>query len=331
MTNGANDPAGRRAARLVLVAITSIALVAGWAVHRHAWIAAAGSTAMLCLGVCWPWLGVRGLRASIDPGVRRPRAGGTVTLVVALRNRLPLPLADVRIDVGLGEPVVVAMLGPWRRRTVTLDVRAARRGAVDLSLARARCSFPFDVRLAERGLGWRGELIVWPARGAGPFPPPRASPAAAPRADRAARAIGGDELAAIRPYRAGDPMRHVHWKATARHDRLISREPQDAPQPPARILLDLSAADDASCERAIARAAGAAEHYVGLGYTVELIVGDRAVVDVAAGQGGLERLLDALARLDLDAPSTRGTPGAQACANATLVLAATTLTTKGAA
>ena len=43
----------------------------------------------------------------------------------------------------------------------------------------------------------------------------------------------GDELAALRDYRAGDPLRHIAWKSSARHENLLVKEfeqPQSRPQ-----------------------------------------------------------------------------------------------------
>jgi uncharacterized protein (DUF58 family) len=43
----------------------------------------------------------------------------------------------------------------------------------------------------------------------------------------------GDELAALRDYRAGDPQRRIAWKASARHLNLLVKDfeqPQSPPQ-----------------------------------------------------------------------------------------------------
>ena len=46
-----------------------------------------------------------------------------------------------------------------------------------------------------------------------------------------------DELIA-REYRPGDPMRRVHWRATARHDTLMVRQEEPRSNPEAWVLLD---------------------------------------------------------------------------------------------
>jgi uncharacterized protein (DUF58 family) len=47
------------------------------------------------------------------------------------------------------------------------------------------------------------------------------------------RLYRGDELAALREYRPGDPQRHIAWKASAHHDNLLVKDfeqPQSRPQ-----------------------------------------------------------------------------------------------------
>jgi uncharacterized protein (DUF58 family) len=51
-----------------------------------------------------------------------------------------------------------------------------------------------------------------------------------------------DELIA-RDYRPGDPMRRVHWRATARHDKLMVRQEEPRSNPETWILLDTEASN----------------------------------------------------------------------------------------
>ena len=41
-----------------------------------------------------------------------------------------------------------------------------------------------------------------------------------------------------REYRHGDPMRRVHWAATARHGSLMVRQEESVTTPEATIILD---------------------------------------------------------------------------------------------
>ena len=53
-----------------------------------------------------------------------------------------------------------------------------------------------------------------------------------------ARRGSGLEFEQLREYRLGDPLNHLDWKATARHQKLISREFQDERDQQVCVLLD---------------------------------------------------------------------------------------------
>ena len=52
------------------------------------------------------------------------------------------------------------------------------------------------------------------------------------------RAVGDDDDSITREYRAGDAMRRVHWRATARHGDLMVRQEEQRSLPEARIIID---------------------------------------------------------------------------------------------
>jgi uncharacterized protein (DUF58 family) len=52
---------------------------------------------------------------------------------------------------------------------------------------------------------------------------------------------GGDDDPVTRQYRRGDPMRRVHWKASARHDELMVRQEEQHGLPSARLVLATAA------------------------------------------------------------------------------------------
>ncbi|MEP6898146.1 MAG: DUF58 domain-containing protein, partial [Rhodanobacter sp.] len=72
------------------------------------------------------------------------------------------------------------------------------------------------------------QVLVWPrAELSGPPPSGTSDDARHMRLHR------GDELAALRGYRAGDPQRHIAWKSSARHLNLLVKDfeqPQSRPQ-----------------------------------------------------------------------------------------------------
>ena len=77
---------------------------------------------------------------------------------------------------------------------------------------------PAAIELPETGLaGARGHDGVTPTR---------------------ARANPSDDDVMTREYRHGDPLRRVHWAATARHGSLMVRQEESVTTPEATIILD---------------------------------------------------------------------------------------------
>ncbi|MDR1634818.1 MAG: DUF58 domain-containing protein [Bifidobacteriaceae bacterium] len=84
------------------------------------------------------------------------------------------------------------------------------------------------------------------------------------------------EPAAVRDYQSGDPRRLVHWKATARRDRLMVREVVLRGLPQAWVLVDDSALADDAAEAALSISASVALRLLRAGHTVHLTYLDGA-------------------------------------------------------
>lgn len=103
---------------------------------------------------------------------------------------------------------------------VTIDIPAPQRGWLRPGRMRLSSRFPFGLFQVWSWLHPEFGALVYPRLEALAPPLPWAASDAAQRPMRAS----GDELAAMRDYRATDPMRHIAWKASARHDQLLVRE-----------------------------------------------------------------------------------------------------------
>lgn len=86
----------------------------------------------------------------------------------------------------------------------------------------------------------------------------------------------GDLVRGVRPYVAGDPMRKVHWRATARDlaGDLVVKEVEETGAPRLMVVLDLSSGGVAA-ERAAGRAAWYADEGLRRGYLVVLATAER--------------------------------------------------------
>ncbi|MDR2254173.1 MAG: DUF58 domain-containing protein, partial [Bifidobacteriaceae bacterium] len=76
---------------------------------------------------------------------------------------------------------------------------------------------------------------------------------------------------AVRDYQSGDPRRLVHWKATARRDRLMVRETVTRGLPDAWVLVDDAVPASIEAERALEYGASVALRLLRSGHTVRLV------------------------------------------------------------
>jgi uncharacterized protein (DUF58 family) len=115
----------------------------------------------------------------------------------------------------------------------------------------------------------------------------------------AERRGAGHDLHSLRQYQPRDDVRHIHWKASARHRRLIVREFTAEDERRVHVVLDtfVEEGEDARArfERAVTQAASLVTHFVE----------ERAEVRLTDGGGesrygtGREHLYDCLRRLAL--------------------------------
>ncbi|HEX8501226.1 MAG TPA: DUF58 domain-containing protein [Pyrinomonadaceae bacterium] len=118
----------------------------------------------------------------------------------------------------------------------------------------------------------------------------------------AERRGAGHDLHSLREYQPRDDVRHIHWKASARHRRLIVREFTAEDERRVHVVLDTfvegGEGAPARFERAVTQAASLVAHFVE----------ERAEVRLTDGAGesrygaGREHLYDCLRRLALVEP-----------------------------
>lgn len=151
-------------------------------------------------------------------------AGQTIELILALDSSRPRDA--IRLD--LGSATHAFALDGHTTTHARLALTTVDRGWQMLPRLRLWSTWPLGMFRAWSWLHPDQAVLVWPRpEAAGPSP-------SAPAADaQHMRLHRGDELAALRDYRAGDPQRHIAWKASARHDHLMVKDfeqPQSHPQ-----------------------------------------------------------------------------------------------------
>jgi len=172
-------------------------------------------------------------------------AGQPIELALTFASRR----ARQAIRVELGAQSVAFAIDADATTTLKLALPTTQRGWQALPRLRVWSSWPLGLFRAWSWLHPAQSVLVWPRpEAAGPAP-------VAPAEDtRHMRLSQGDELAALREYRVGDPPRHVAWKASARHDHLLVKDFEQARSRP-QWALDWRQLDRLDPEARIARLA----------------------------------------------------------------------------
>ena len=224
--------------------------------------------------------------------------------------------------------------------TYEYRLRSSRRGLYRIGPLTAGFVDPFGLARTVHTLGGTSLLAVAPAPVELPASPLFGALGADGSAPSRRRGAPSDDDATTREYRHGDPMRRVHWAATARHGELMVRQEEPVTAPTASILLDERSlsygpgsafapdGDGAlltseSFEWAVSAVMSAAVFFSDSGYSVRFVdemsrpglTRSPSAVDAGAagfrGADGVQNLAEGLAALGLDPePSPHPEPAA---------------------
>ena len=237
-------PAGRC---FVLLGIATLLLVAGLLDVRFAWAAVAldlvtvaatwldarrAARTPLTAERYWPPLLVQGAPAEIAVEVA---SGSGQERTVRLREGLHPGLAESPLRREIAVPASGAAL--WSYSLVP-----RRRGEHRAAPLTARVLGPWRLAWSQRDLLPAAEVRVYPqVRWEGKVGQLLALAQRHRMGQVAVRLHGvGTEPYALREYLPGDPLSKIHWKATARHGRMVSRE--DTWERSARLVILLDCA-----------------------------------------------------------------------------------------
>lgn len=201
----------------------------------------------------------------------------------------PRPALELRTPEGAA---VMTGLRRGEEVSVWLHRPATRRGPHRLGRITIGCRYPFGLFRAWSALDFAHSELAYPAPAPpGPQPPPEPVDATA----RARQSRAGDEdFQGLRPYRPGDALHRVYWKALARGQGAVTKVFGAAAGSPL-VWLDFAAAPEAGTEARLSRLCRwilDAEH-AQLSYGLRLPGGDQAP---GRGNGHRDRCLAALAR-----------------------------------
>jgi uncharacterized protein (DUF58 family) len=238
-----------------LMALAARTTGSGWLVVIMCMLAGA-----LAIGLVTPHVALIGVGATAT-GPSDTVAGAPTTLAIAIGR--PNLGYLVRIDDGpwtmvtTGGPVMVTMVPPRRGRYDSVDIELCCGAPFGLSWARRRLRVPLvhDLLAAPRTVD--DATQVPPASDVGESD------------EHSTRPHGGEQLRSVRDYVHGDPLRLVHWPATARRGELVVKELETPARRHVHITVELRGganADERVCERAM----GIVTRALGDGHTVTL-------------------------------------------------------------
>ena len=281
-------------------------------------------------GVAWlsrpPPMRLRARRLLPPP----PAAGEVWGYTVEIENLGAEILTDLHVEErGLpamlrpaGEPPVILSLAPGEIARVTLQLHARRRGACVLD--RLQIASAGSLGMVKRGviLDLPDRFLVYPAVLPCPDLDLPASPAPQPGGIPLAARVGESaEFLALRPWRPGDRLRDMDWRAFARTGRPAAREYQEEYFVRLALVVDISSpslAEDARVERALSRAAGIIDHLARRDFLLDIFAAGSEIHRLQAGRGvgHLDHVLGQMAALtpgpDLDSSAIAAALAAEA-------------------
>ena len=223
------------------------------------WFLTGSLGALLIYALLIPALCLKGASAAVSLSGEKTAAGESVQVKLELRlsGRIPLPWLTVRSvwkdGAGRDRYRSTRLLEPGRRRTVgcRYAIRDLERGIYRLDSIDLVTGDLFGLMTVSKRLPLDGVLTVLPRPCPLSLTDGRADSGSALRADGGG-AAGTGPFAGLRAYQPGDPLRLIHWPATARTGSLQSAQRDAERSDRLSVILCGSRADRFEAEVAVA-------------------------------------------------------------------------------
>jgi uncharacterized protein (DUF58 family) len=234
----------------------------------------------------------------------------------------------------LAGPAWILHVGPREQLHGEAVYRPTRRGRLRLSEFEVSTTFPFGLMRKVLRFDQPGEVLIHPEIAAlRPEVLSRVTSGGYGGHRLSSESGGADDFFGVREYRPGDSIRTIAWKRLAGTGQLATIERSRSVPPRVRVLIDLRTPTDAIRttggedaraleERAIVLAASflALADRLGYEYALSIAGFDIPPVSLRKGHFHREKLMSALAAIDLDAPRSRGNGLAASDERATVVV-----------
>jgi uncharacterized protein (DUF58 family) len=274
-------------------------------------VGAAACGALLALGIVYTQavaIPVQAERHLVPARMHRFRRA-RIELAFANTGRRPSPLLSVtdRVDGARSATMLVGPLGPSERAEATYELRAERRGILEVGPLEIELRDPFGLARRQLTSAPPTKLVVLPE-----IEPVQLRLAGGTTFDLESPRLGsglagwhGDEPYSLRPYAPGDDVRRVHWRSTAHRGELVIRQDQARGRGSLTVLLDLRTPPhtEASVERAVSVAASVAVAAARARLAVRLVTTAGFDSGLGTGPAPLSRLLEHLATVRPSPPT----------------------------
>src|SRR5579859_585830 len=236
-------PNRRNGIYAVLIACLLIGLVTGRAFFFNL---AYVFGALLIQSFIWSWTSVNWVRMSRQTLARRAQVGKTLDETFTVRNIGIIPKVWLEIrdhsDVpGHHASVVIPMIFPWRTYRWTSHTMCVVRGEFTLGPMTVISGDPFGLFQVSRHIAATSKVLIYPATvPIHNFTAPTGLLSGGD-SQRQRTHIVTTNAAGVREYAPGDSFNRIHWKSSARKDRLLVKEFDLDPLADVWIFLDLSA------------------------------------------------------------------------------------------
>jgi uncharacterized protein (DUF58 family) len=191
----------------------------------------------------WAWLNLRGLRVERETYTLRSQVGETARERITVRNTWPIPRLWVELldhsdmpDHGLG---FVTYLPAHDRRRWVIRTPCTIRGKFTLGPVTLASGDPFGIFRIERTINQTSEVLVYPQTTPLPgFNLPSAELQGG-QETRTRTHYVTPNVANIREYQPGDSLNRIHWRSSARAEKLMVKEFELDPTAEVYLVIDM--------------------------------------------------------------------------------------------
>jgi uncharacterized protein (DUF58 family) len=225
--------------RLTHLLLALAALFVALGALLDAWFYA-GAGFALALYVVWRFLAFQASVAALNLDVQRTadkpvvRRGGTVTIDVTVSSATPvegrftdvLPrVAELVEGTNSADLALTAgQTATWRYTLMMASRQSAQIGRATLTVTNGLFTHTVDLGAAPRVVQQAPYAVSVEGGAGGPGGARGVTSASVPALYRTRLTGSGVDLSHIRPFAVGDPLKRIHWKASARLNQLMTKE-----------------------------------------------------------------------------------------------------------